>query len=72
MPEALVVESDDQRMQTTTASATGDVGAAHPSATVVHAAANVGAAVGAGVGTAAAPDPCVGAIGCEPGVGPRS
>jgi hypothetical protein len=59
-------------MQTTTASATGNVGAAHPSATVVHATANVGAAVGAGVGTAAAPNPCVGAIGCEPGVGSRS
>jgi hypothetical protein len=59
-------------MQTTTASATGDAGAAHPSTTVVHPAATVGAAVGASVGIAAAPNPCVGTIGCEAGVGPRS
>jgi hypothetical protein len=59
-------------MQTATASAAGNVGATHSSATVVHATANVGAAVGAGVDTAAAPNPCVGAIGCEAGVGSRS
>ena len=72
MPETLVVESDDQRMQTATASAAGNVGATHSSATVVHATANVGAAVGAGVDTVAAPNPCLGAIGCGAGVGSRS
>jgi hypothetical protein len=59
-------------MQTTTACTTGNVGAAHSSATVVYAPATVGAAVGARVDTAAARNPCVGAIGCEPGVGSRS
>ena len=46
-------------------------GRAHPSATVVHSTATVGPAVGARLGAAVAPNPCMGAVGGEAGVGPR-
>jgi hypothetical protein len=71
MPGAVVVESGDQRMQAPAACATGDGRPASASAAVVHTPADVGTAVGAGVGATAASNPGMGSVRCEAGMGSR-
>jgi hypothetical protein len=71
VPEALVVESDDERMYAASACATGNVRAVSSFAAVVRSATIVGAPVGTAVGATAASNPDVGAARRAAGMGSR-